>query len=177
MFRVPLPSQRTLGASSSMRRLGSNCSPFRPNGVTIRSQGTKAPGKTSEARDRRSPLTTWCMSRIAKGSYRACCSQKQALAQIAKSGGLRFHSEQFFQIIPIKMKRAISVRRATLMIATVRNTSVADRGFMSCLASCEAPKPNCGFSQPHHAEDHAAGTVAMTVTAVRTPRGFVSVGG
>src|SRR6202163_4130327 len=57
-------------------------SPFRPNGVTIRSQGTKAPVKTLEAQDRRSPLTTWRMSRIAKGSYcRARCSQKQALAQ------------------------------------------------------------------------------------------------
>ena len=34
------------------------------------------------------------MSRIAKGSYcRARCSQKQALAQIAKSGGLRFRLE------------------------------------------------------------------------------------
>ena len=71
-----------------------NRSPFRPNGVTIRSQGTKAPVKTLEARDRRSPLPTWRMSRIAKGSYcRARCSQKQALAQIAKSGGLRFRSE------------------------------------------------------------------------------------
>ena len=69
-------------------------SPFRPNGVTIRSQGTKARVKTLEAQDRRSPLTTWRMSRIAKGSYcRARRSQKQALAQIAKSGGLRFHSE------------------------------------------------------------------------------------
>ena len=66
----------------------------RANGVTIRCQGTKAPVKTLEARDRRSPLTTWRMSRIAKGSYcRARCSQKQALAQIAKSGGLRFRSE------------------------------------------------------------------------------------
>jgi hypothetical protein len=69
-------------------------SPFHPNGVTIRSQGTKAPVKTLEARDRRSPLTTWRMSRIAKGSYcRARCSQKLALAQIAKSGGLQFRSE------------------------------------------------------------------------------------
>ena len=33
-----------------------------------RSQGTKAPVKTLEARDRRSPLTTRRMSRIAKGS-------------------------------------------------------------------------------------------------------------
>ena len=83
-------------ASSSMRRLGAPIasSPSVPNGVTIRSQGTKAPVKTLEARDRRSPLTTWRMSRIAKGSYcRARCSQKQALAQIAKSGGLRFRSE------------------------------------------------------------------------------------
>src|SRR5882672_2873617 len=62
--------------------------------LPFRSQGTKAPGKTLEIRDRRSPLTTWRMSRIAKGSYcRARCSQKQALAQIAKSGGLRFRSE------------------------------------------------------------------------------------
>jgi hypothetical protein len=82
-------------AGSSMRQLGaSNCFPFRPNGVTIRSQGTKAPVKTLEARDRRSPLTTWRMLRIAKGSYcRARCSQEQALAQIAKSGGLRFRPE------------------------------------------------------------------------------------
>jgi len=72
----------------------SNCFPVRPNGITIRRQGTKAPVKTLEARDRRSPLTTWRMSRIAKGSYcRARCSQKQALAQIAKSGGLRFRSD------------------------------------------------------------------------------------
>jgi hypothetical protein len=63
-------------------------------------------------------------------------------AQIAKSGGLRFHSERFFQIIPIKMKRAISVRKPTLVMTTVRNTPVADRGVMSCLASFEAPKPN-----------------------------------
>jgi hypothetical protein len=78
--------------NASARR--SNCFPVRPNGVTIRRQGTKAPVKTLEARDRRSPLTTWRMSRIAKGSYcRARCSQKQALAQIAKSGGLRFRSE------------------------------------------------------------------------------------
>ena len=56
-------------ASSPMRRFGAPIvSPFRPNGVTIRSQGTKAPVKTLVARDRRSPLTTWRMSRIAKGS-------------------------------------------------------------------------------------------------------------
>ena len=78
-------------ASSSIRRLGAPIASSRPNGVTIRSQGTKAPVKTLEARDRRSPLTTRRMSRIAKGSYcRARCCQKQSLAQIAKSGGLRF---------------------------------------------------------------------------------------
>ena len=92
-------SIRTWGPMTRYRRVKflnasaprSNCFPFRPNGVTIRRQGTKAPVKTLEARDRRSPLTTWRMSRIAKGSY--CSSQKQALAQIAKSGGLRFRSE------------------------------------------------------------------------------------
>jgi len=65
---------------------------------------------------------------------------KQALAQIAKSGGLRFHSERFFQIIPIKTKRAISVRKAKLMMETVRirRSPIGS----SCLASCEAPKPN-----------------------------------
>src|SRR6476659_861589 len=40
------------------------------------------------------------------------------------------------------MKRAISVRKAALMIATVWNTSAPDKGFMSCLASCEAPGVN-----------------------------------
>ena len=78
-------------ASSSMRRLGAPIdSPFRPNGVTIRNQGTKAPVKTLEAGDRRSPLTTWRMSRIAKGSYcRARCSHKQALAQTEVSGSVQ----------------------------------------------------------------------------------------
>jgi hypothetical protein len=75
------------------RRLGAaNVSLFRPNGVTIRSQGTKAPVKTLEVRDRRSPLTTRRMSRIAKGSLlQGPLFSKQALAQIANSGGLRFH--------------------------------------------------------------------------------------
>ncbi len=49
LFRGKFPN-------ASARR--SNCFPFRPNGVTIRSQGTKAPVKTLEAQDRRSPLTT-----------------------------------------------------------------------------------------------------------------------
>src|SRR6266403_2079463 len=95
-------SFRTWGPITRYRRVKflnaaarrSNCFRVRPNGVTIRRQGTKAPVKTLEARDRRLPLTTWRMSRIAKGSYcRARCSQKQALAQIAKSGGRRFRSE------------------------------------------------------------------------------------
>ena len=79
-------------ASSAMRRLGAPvASPSVLTASTIRSQGTKALVKTLVARDRRSPSTTRRMSRIAKGSYcRARCCQKQALAQIAKSGGLRF---------------------------------------------------------------------------------------
>jgi hypothetical protein len=43
------------------------------------------------------------------------------VAQIARS----------FQSIPIKMKSPTSVRKVTLMIATVRNTSLAERGFMN----------------------------------------------
>jgi hypothetical protein len=35
-----------------------------------------------------------------------------------------------FQIIPIKMKRAISIRKAALMIATIRTASAADRGHV-----------------------------------------------
>ncbi len=38
---------------------------------------------------------------------------------------------RIFQIIPIKMKTATSVRKVTLMIATVRNTSLAERGSMN----------------------------------------------
>ena len=49
-----LPRGKFLNASA--RRF--NCFPFRPNGVTIRSQGTKAPVEILEARDRRPPLTT-----------------------------------------------------------------------------------------------------------------------
>ena len=36
-----------------------------------------------------------------------------------------------FQNIPIKMKNPTSVRKVTLMIATVRNTSLAERGCMN----------------------------------------------
>jgi hypothetical protein len=68
-----------------------------------------------------------------------------ALAQMAKSGGLRFHSERLFQIIPIQMKRAISVRKATLTMATVRNTSVGDKRG-SCPASRPA-KPQAKLSE------------------------------
>ena len=49
-----LPRGKFLNASA--RR--SNCFPFRPNGVTITSQGTKAPVETLEIRDRRPPSTT-----------------------------------------------------------------------------------------------------------------------
>ena len=42
-----------------------------------------------------------------------------------------------FQIIPIRMKRATTVRKVTLMMATVRNASPADRGVMAYLTRCE----------------------------------------
>jgi len=52
-------------------------------------------GNESSGQDFRSTRPSLAVNyMIAKGSYcRARCSQKQALAQIAKSGGLRFRSE------------------------------------------------------------------------------------
>jgi hypothetical protein len=106
------------------RRLGApNVSPFRPNGATIRSQGTKAPVKTLEVRDRRSPLTTRRMSRIAKGSLlQGPLFSKQALAQIAKSGGLLFH----FRIASRARKRESCGR-----VRTNAGAFLPERGF-SC---------------------------------------------
>jgi hypothetical protein len=81
-------------ASSSMRRLGAPIASSRPNGRHDQKSGNASSGQDFRSRDRRSPLTTRRMSRIAKGSYcRARCSQKEALAQIAKSGGLRFRCQ------------------------------------------------------------------------------------
>jgi hypothetical protein len=40
-------------------------------------------------------------------------------------------SARAFQNIPIKTKIPTSVRKVTLMIATVRNTSLAERWFMN----------------------------------------------
>jgi hypothetical protein len=54
----------------------------------------------------------------------------------------RARAPRSFQNIPIKMKKPISIRKVTLMMATIRNASPADREFMTCLASCEVPKPN-----------------------------------
>ena len=42
-----------------------------------------------------------------------------------------------FQIIPIRMKRATSVRKVALIMATVRNASPAGRGVIACLAPCD----------------------------------------
>src|SRR5258705_1387745 len=54
------------------------------------------------------------------------------VAQIARS----------FQSIPIKMKSPTSVRKVTLMIATVRNTSLAERGFMNASHLAKPPGVN-----------------------------------
>lgn len=62
-----LPRGKFLNASA--RR--SNCFPFRPNGVTIRSQGTKAPVETLETRDRRPPLATALAQDSAKATVSA----------------------------------------------------------------------------------------------------------
>ena len=57
-------------------------------------------------------------------------SHRLRTAQIARS----------FQSIPIKMKSPTSVRKVTLMIATVRNTSLADRGFMNASHLAKPPE-------------------------------------
>jgi hypothetical protein len=107
------------------RRLGApNLSPLRPNGVTIRSQGTKAPVKMLEARDRRSPLTTRRMSRIAKGSLlQGPLFSKQALAQITKSGGVRFH----FRIASRANERAAGGCAPMLALSYPNEASLRDR--------------------------------------------------
>jgi len=45
----------------------------------------------------------------------------------------REHFRAGIQKIPIKAKKPISIRKATDMIATVRNASLADMGTMACL--------------------------------------------
>jgi hypothetical protein len=59
--------------------------------------------------------------------------QPELIGKALRIGCALPSSTRFFQIIPIKMKRAISVRKAALVVATVRNTSLADRRFMSAL--------------------------------------------
>lgn len=84
--------------------------------------GNESSGQDLEARDRRSPLTTWRMSRIAKGSYcRARCSQKPALAQIAKSGGLRFRPE---------LPAVLASGRAAGGVGANAGASLPERGFV-----------------------------------------------
>jgi hypothetical protein len=56
----------------------------------------------------------------------------QVRGELDHSQGLRVvQIARSFQSIPIKMKSPTSVRKVTLMIATVRNTSLAERGFMN----------------------------------------------
>ena len=56
----------------------------------------------------------------------------QILGELDHSQGLRVAQiARSFQSIPIKMKSPTSVRKVTLMIATVRNTSLAERGSMN----------------------------------------------
>jgi hypothetical protein len=62
------------------------------------------------------------MSRIAKGSYSgARCSQKLALAQIAKSGGLRFRSE---------LPAVIANGRAAGGVGANAGAFLSERGFV-----------------------------------------------
>ena len=82
-------------ASSSMRRLGAPiASPFRPNGVTIRTSGNESSGQ--DFRSTRPSLAVNYTAHVADSQrflLQGPLFSKQALAQIAKSGGLRFRSE------------------------------------------------------------------------------------
>ena len=55
----------------------------------------------------------------------------QACGVLDLASAARCLDQAPFQSIPIKMKSPTSVRKVTLMIATVRNTSLAERGFMN----------------------------------------------
>ena len=77
-----------------------------------------------EGHDGRWPVST---VKLAK----SLTSHRLHVAQIARS----------FQNIPIRMKSPTSVRKAMLMIATVRNTSLAKRELMNA-SHCEAPGVN-----------------------------------
>jgi hypothetical protein len=47
-----------------------------------------------------------------------------------------------FQNIPIQVKKPTSIRKVIdIIMVTVRNTSLADNGFMARLAALRSPKP------------------------------------
>jgi hypothetical protein len=71
---------------------------------------------------------------------------------------------RLFQIIPITMKRAISVRKTALMVATVLNTSAPDKGFMSCLASCKSPGVNRSGWKMFRFQTHPVGNVSAAAS-------------
>ena len=107
--------------NASARR--SNCFPFRPNGVTIRSQGTKAPVKTLEARDRRSPLTTRRMSRIAKGSL--------LQGPLFSKTSARADSQKRRSPIPSELPAVLASGRAAGGVGANAGAFLPERGF-SC---------------------------------------------
>jgi hypothetical protein len=55
-----------------------------------------------------------------------------------------------FQIIPIRMKRATSVRKVALIMATVRNASPAGRGVTACLTRCGDWNRSGSLCPRHH---------------------------
>jgi hypothetical protein len=65
--------------------------------------------------------------------------QSELIGKVLRIGCALPSGTRFLQIIPIKMKRAISVRKAALVVATVRNTSLAERRFMSASRLLKAP--------------------------------------
>src|SRR5260370_19809143 len=62
----------------------------------------------------------------------------QACGALDLASAARCADRALLQSIPIKMKSPTSVRKVTLMIATVRNTSLAERRIMN---ASRLPKP------------------------------------
>ena len=85
---------------------------FRPNGVAIRSRGTKAPVKTLVEGDRRSPLTTWRMSRIAArtDSQKAAVSGSvQNCQPCSQAGGVDANAGAFLPERGLVMRNRIDI--------------------------------------------------------------------
>jgi hypothetical protein len=66
----------------------------------------------------------------------------QVPGQLDPRIGCTLSRARSFQNIPIKVKKPTSIRKVIDIMVTVRNTSLADNGFMARLAALRSPKPD-----------------------------------